>query len=278
MSRHSAPGTDGAYGDETWLPGGSSAGPPDDASRRRRQPARHAADPHYQPDGSAQASLGGDSQTGPPREQPGWDDIGSLPPGPGPVGLAGKHPSEPLPSLPPPPLPEGDWAETPQAFGYDGEAGDRPATTGPATTARPATPTAATPATAPTTPATGTRHTPAPDMTPAATRRRVISRATTTRAPDSRRRTAGSRRSPATSPTPVRAMPHPAYADGPFTMARAGTPTTVTTRPGMSTRGMTSPPPARTSVTTLTARAGTRDTGVAQRLGAGRRQRHPARR
>ena len=24
MSRHSAPGTDGAYGDETWLPGGSS--------------------------------------------------------------------------------------------------------------------------------------------------------------------------------------------------------------------------------------------------------------
>jgi UPF0755 protein len=46
-----------------------------------------------------------------------------LPPGPGPAGLAGKHPSEPLPSLPPPLLPEGDWAEAPSAYEYAGEAG-----------------------------------------------------------------------------------------------------------------------------------------------------------
>jgi len=110
MSRHSAPGTDGAYGDETWLPGGSTADPPEDGGRRRRQPARHAADPPYQPDGSAQTSLGS-------------DDTGSLPPAP---GLAGKHPSEPLPSLPPPLLPEGGWAEAPQAYEYASEAGHEP--------------------------------------------------------------------------------------------------------------------------------------------------------
>jgi UPF0755 protein len=122
MSRHSAPGTDGAYGDETWLPGGSSADPPEDGGGRRRQSARHAADPPYQPDGSAQASLGSDSPTA-PWEQPGWDDTGSLPPEPGPAGLAGKHPSEPLP---PPLLPEGDWAEEPQAYEYAGEPGHEP--------------------------------------------------------------------------------------------------------------------------------------------------------
>jgi UPF0755 protein len=126
MSRHSAPGTDGTYGDETWLPGGSSADPPDDGGRRRRQPARHAADPPYQPDGSAQASLGSDSPTAPPWQQPDWDDTGSLPAEPGPADLAGKHPSEPLPSLPPPLLPEGDWAEAPQAYEYAGEAGHEP--------------------------------------------------------------------------------------------------------------------------------------------------------
>jgi UPF0755 protein len=120
MSRHSAPGTDGAYGDGTWLPGGSSAGPPDDGGRRWRQPARHAADPPHQPDGPAQTSLDGDSPTGPPWEQLGWEDTGSSPPGP---GQAGKHPSEPLPSLPPPLLPEGDWAEAPQAYEYASEAG-----------------------------------------------------------------------------------------------------------------------------------------------------------
>src|SRR5262249_20958508 len=126
MSRHSAPGTDGAYGDGTWLPGGSSGDPAEDAARRRRQPARHAADPQYLPGGSAPTSLGSDSPTGPPWEQPGWDDPGSSLPGPGPADMAGKHPSEPLPSLPPPPLREGDWAELPQAFGYAGEAGHQP--------------------------------------------------------------------------------------------------------------------------------------------------------
>jgi len=126
MSRHSAPGTDGAYGDETWLPGGgSSAEPADDAASRRRQPARHAADPLYQPGGSAPAPLAGDSPTGPPWEQADWDDTGSSLPRPGPADLAGKHPSEPLPSLPPP-LPEGDWAEAPHPFEYAGEAGHEP--------------------------------------------------------------------------------------------------------------------------------------------------------
>ena len=126
MSRHSAPGTDGAYGDETWLTGGSSAEPADDATSRRSQRARHAADPQYQPGGPALDPLGGDSPTGPPWEQPGWDDTGNSLPGPGPADLAGKHPSDPLPSLPPPPLPEGDWAEAPQAFEYAGEAGHHP--------------------------------------------------------------------------------------------------------------------------------------------------------
>jgi UPF0755 protein len=126
MSRHSAPGTDGAYGDETWLPGGSSAEPADDATSRRRQPARHAADPQYQPGDPAPDPLGADSPTGPPWEQPGWDDTGSSLPGPDPAGLTGKHPSDPLPSLPPPPLQEGDWAEAPQALEYAGETGHYP--------------------------------------------------------------------------------------------------------------------------------------------------------
>jgi UPF0755 protein len=126
MSRHSARGTDGAYGDETWLPGGSSAEPEDDATSRRRQPARHAADPQYQPGGAAPDPMGGDSPTGPPWEQPGWDDTGSSLPGPDPADPAGKHPSAPLPSLPPPPLPEGDWTEAPQAFEYASETGHHP--------------------------------------------------------------------------------------------------------------------------------------------------------
>jgi peptidoglycan lytic transglycosylase G len=134
MSRHSAPGTDGAYGDETWLPGGSSAEPADDATSRRRQPARHAADPQYLPGDSAPDPLGPDSPTGPPWEQPGWDDTGSSLPGPDPAGLAGKHPSDPLPSLPPPPLGEGDWAEAPQALEYAGETGHYPGYHGPGDT------------------------------------------------------------------------------------------------------------------------------------------------
>jgi UPF0755 protein len=123
MSRHSAPGTDGGYGDETWLPGGSSAEPADGATSRRRQPARHAADPQYLPGNSAPDPLGPDSPTGPPWEQPGWDDTGSSLPGPDPAGLAGKHPSDPLPS---PPLREGDWAEVPQPLEYAGETGHHP--------------------------------------------------------------------------------------------------------------------------------------------------------
>jgi UPF0755 protein len=126
MSRHSAPGTDGAFGDDAWLPGGSSAEPADDAPTAGRQRARHAADSQYLPGEPAQTPLDGDSQTGPPWEQPGWDDTGSSLPVTDPAGMAGRHPSEPLPSLPPPPLQEGDWAEAPQAFEYAGEAGHQP--------------------------------------------------------------------------------------------------------------------------------------------------------
>jgi UPF0755 protein len=126
MSRHSAPGTDGAFGDDAWLPGGSSAGPADDAPRGGRQRARHAADPHYLPGEPAAPPPGDDGQTGPPWDQPGWDDTGSSLTGPGSAGMAGRHPSEPLPSLPPPPLQEGDWAELPQAFEYASEAGHQP--------------------------------------------------------------------------------------------------------------------------------------------------------
>ena len=124
MSRHSAPGTDGAFGDDAWLPGGSSAEPADDAPRGRRQRARHAADPQYLPGDPAQTPLDDDDQTGPPWEQPGWDDTGSSLPAPDPASMAGRHPSEPLPSLPP--LQESDWAEASQAFEYVGEAGHQP--------------------------------------------------------------------------------------------------------------------------------------------------------
>jgi UPF0755 protein len=123
MSRHSAPGTDGAFGDDAWLPGGSSAEPADDAPRGRRQRARHAADSQYLPGDPAQTPLDADGQTGPPWEQPGWDDTGSSLPAPDPASMAGRHPSEPLPSLP---LQEGDWAEASQAFEYAGEAGHQP--------------------------------------------------------------------------------------------------------------------------------------------------------
>src|SRR5215831_2173981 len=126
MSRHSAPGKDGSYGDDAWLPGGSSGEPADDAARARRQRARHAADARYLPGEPAPAPLSGDGQTGPPWEQPGWDDTGTPLPGPDPASMAGKHPSEPLPSLPPPPLREGDWADVPHAFEYAGEAALEP--------------------------------------------------------------------------------------------------------------------------------------------------------
>ena len=89
MSRHSAPGTDGAYGDETWLPGGSSAEPADGATGRRRQPARHAADPQYLPGDSAPDPFGADSPTGPPWEHPGWDATGSSLPTAWPLNIEG---------------------------------------------------------------------------------------------------------------------------------------------------------------------------------------------
>src|SRR5215831_80585 len=118
MSRHSGRGADEAYGDGTWLPGGYAAGPAEDDESRGR--------------GSTQTSPDSGSQTGPPWEdidppweQPGWDDIGSSPPGHDPAALAGKHPSDPLPSLPLP-LQEGDWPEPPAEFGYPGDAGHEP--------------------------------------------------------------------------------------------------------------------------------------------------------
>ena len=126
MSRHSAPGKDGAFGDDAWLPSGSSGEPADDATTGRRQRARHAADPQYLLGEPAPTPLSDDSRTGPPWEQTGWDDTGRSLPVPDPASMAGRHPSEPLPSLPPPPLREGDWAEAPHAFEYAGEAGHEP--------------------------------------------------------------------------------------------------------------------------------------------------------
>ena len=126
MSRHSAPGKDGAFGDDAWLPSGSSGEPADDATTGRRQRARHAADPQYLPGEPAPTPLSDDSRTGPPWEQTGWDDTGRSLPVPDPASMAGRHPSEPLPSLPRPPLREGDWAEAPHAFEYAGEAGHEP--------------------------------------------------------------------------------------------------------------------------------------------------------
>ena len=222
------------------------------------QPARHAADPQYQPGGSAPDPLGRDSPTGPPWEQPGWDDTGSSLPGPDPAGLAGKHPSDPLPSLPPPPLPEGDWAEAPQAFEYAGEtghhpgyhgtgypddagdtdggyAGDRPDDTGYGYEGY-----------------DGTGYDPGsyPEAGYAA----------------------GYDDTGTGFPVTNGGFPAvtgdftdtgtgyavPAYADGRFTDGAAATPTMVTTRPGMSTCRMASPPPARTTAAILTARAGMR--------------------
>jgi UPF0755 protein len=118
MSRHRGRGADEAYGDGAWLPGGY-AGPAEDDEGRRR--------------GSTQTSPDSGSQTGPPWEdvtppweQPGWDDTGSLRPEHDPAALAGKHPSDPLPSLPLPPPQEGDWPEPPAEFGYPGDGGHEP--------------------------------------------------------------------------------------------------------------------------------------------------------
>jgi len=118
MSRHGdGRETDGAYGDGTWLPGGYAPGRGEDSGG-----GRHSA--RQRPRGSTQTSPDSDSQTGPPWEdagppweEPGWDDTGLSQPGLDPAALAGKHPSDPLPSQP---LQEGDWPDTPLAFGYPG--------------------------------------------------------------------------------------------------------------------------------------------------------------
>jgi UPF0755 protein len=132
MSRRGGRGTDGAYGDGTWLPGGYAAGSAEDDDGAA---AGHEPDARHRPRGSTRTSPDGDSPTGPPWEEasppweePGWDD--SIPrPGLDPADLAGKHPSEPLPSLPSlpsEPLQEGDWPDTPLAFGYPSEADQEP--------------------------------------------------------------------------------------------------------------------------------------------------------
>jgi UPF0755 protein len=124
MSRHGGRETDGAYGDGdgTWLPGGYAAGRGEDGRGRHSDGKGSGA--RQRPRGSTQTSPDSDSQTGPPWEdagppweEPGWDDTVMPPPGIDPASLAGKHPSEPLPSLP---LQEGDWPDPPLAFGYAG--------------------------------------------------------------------------------------------------------------------------------------------------------------
>ena len=171
MSRHNGGGTDGAYGDGTWLPGGYG-GQADDGSKVR-QPAGRRSGAHRRPEGSTQTSEGSDSQTGPPWEEasppwepPAWDDTGISQPRLDPADLAGRHPSAPLPSQP---LHEGDWPEAPSELSYAGQEPGGRHTVGDQET----------PAT---TPATGT----APDTSPAATRKRATVPATTTRAQASR--------------------------------------------------------------------------------------------
>src|SRR5262249_45769276 len=78
----------------------------------RRSPGQGSG-AQRRPRTSMQISPDDDSQTGPPWEdvgppweQPGWGGTGAL---------AGKHPSDPLPSQR---MQEGDWPDTPLAFGY----------------------------------------------------------------------------------------------------------------------------------------------------------------
>ena len=126
MSRRGNGGTDNSYGDGAWLPGGYGGESAEDDVSAVREPARRGSGAHRRPPGPTQTSPGDDEPTGPPWEQPGWDDTGVSGPGLDPAALAGPHPSEPLPSLPPPPLAEGDWAEPQPAFGYPGDAGHEP--------------------------------------------------------------------------------------------------------------------------------------------------------
>jgi UPF0755 protein len=129
MSRHGNGARDDSYGDGTWFPGGYGE-PADDDVSAVHEPAGHGSGAHRRPPGSTQTSPGDDRPTGPPWEQPGWDDTGISEPGPDPAALAGQHPSDPLPSLPPPPLREGGWADPGPAFGYPNDAGHEPAHAG----------------------------------------------------------------------------------------------------------------------------------------------------
>jgi peptidoglycan lytic transglycosylase G len=130
MSRHGNGGADNSYGDGAWLPGGYGGEPAEDDVSVGREPAGRGSGAHRRPPGPTQTSPGDDSPTGPPWEQPGWDDTGVRGPGLDPGALAGQHPSDPLPSLPPPPPAEGGWAEPQPGFGYPGDAGHEPAPIG----------------------------------------------------------------------------------------------------------------------------------------------------
>jgi UPF0755 protein len=145
MSRHGNGDSDSSYGDGTWLPGGYGGEPGEDDLSAGRERAGRGSGAHRRPPGPTQTSADDDQPTGPPWEQPGWDDTGVTRPGLDPAALAGQHPSgplpslppplagqhpsDPLPSLPPPPLAEDDWAEPQPAFGYPGDAGHEPAHT-----------------------------------------------------------------------------------------------------------------------------------------------------
>jgi len=135
MSRHDNGGTDNSYGDGTWLPGGYGGEPAEDDVSTVHGPAGRRSGAHRRPQGSTQTSPDDDLPTGPPWEQPGWDDTGISGPGLDPAAQAGQHPSDPLPSLPPRPLPEGGWAEPGPAFDYPAEPDPEPVhvgTAGPA--------------------------------------------------------------------------------------------------------------------------------------------------
>src|SRR5215470_12872531 len=126
MTRDGERETDGAYGDGTWLPGGYAA-ERDAGGGSGRRSRGQGSGPRQRPRASTQTSPDDDSQTGPPWEdagppweEPGWGGTGMS--GPDPGGLAGKHPSDPLPSLPSQPLHEGDYPDN----GYFGDPGHEP--------------------------------------------------------------------------------------------------------------------------------------------------------
>ncbi len=111
-------GSDGGYGDGSWLPGGYRQ--PDDEPAARRP----GTGPRRWARGGIRTSQDPGSDTGPPWDaasppwdEPGWDDRGISLPRRDPGDLTGGHPSGPLPSLP-----SGDhgWPEPPAAFGYPG--------------------------------------------------------------------------------------------------------------------------------------------------------------